>query len=209
MTKIDNTLALSVAAAQTKYVGEEIANIISNKNSNATVTTTSSDATIAYYDVTNDKIVIPNSESKSFDSTMVTIHVKQTATYKYTAADKEITLKVKKYQPTISVNTTALELEQTATLTTTNTTADLNVTIEPATGVLSYANGTFTAVGLGDATVTVTQPETRTIAYKQEVFNFHVSKKTPTLVVKMNGTTTTAQNKRVPTPPNIKYCLTL
>ncbi len=205
VTKIDNTLALSVAAAQTKYVGEEIANIISNKNSNATVTTTSSDATIAYYDVTNDKIVIPNSESKSFDSTMVTIHVKQTATYKYTAADKEITLKVKKYQPTISVNTTALELEQTATLTTTNTTADLNVTIEPATGVLSYANGTFTAVGLGDATVTVTQPETRTIAYKQEVFNFHVSKKTPTLVVKMNGTTTTSKSVTRGTVVNVAF----
>lgn len=205
VTKIDNTLALSVAAAQTKYVGEEIANIISNKNSNATVTTTSSDATIAYYDVTNDKIVIPNSESKSFDSTMVTIHIKQAATYKYTAADKEITLKVKKYQPTISVNKIALELEQTATLTTTNTTADLNVTIEPATGVLSYANGTFTAVGLGDATVTVTQPETRTIAYKQEVFNFHVSKKTPTLVVKMDGTVTNSKSVSRGTVVNVTF----
>lgn len=205
VTKIDNTLALSVAAAQTKYVGEEIANIISNKNSNATVTTTSSDATIAYYDVTNDKIVIPNSESKSFDSTMVTIHVKQAATYKYTAADKEITLKVKKYQPTISVNKTALELEQTATLTTTNTTADLNVTIEPATGVLSYENGTFTAVGLGDATVTVTQPETRTISTKQEVYNFHVSKKTPTLVVKMNGTAATSKSVTRGTVVNVAF----
>ena len=205
VTKIDNTLALSVAAAQTKYVGEEIANIISNKNSNATVTTTSSDATIAYYDVTNDKIVIPNSESKSFDSTMVTIHVKQAATYKYTAADKEITLKVKKYQPTISVNKDTLELEQTATLTTTNTTADLNVTIEPATGVLNYENGTFTAVGLGDATVTVTQPETRTISTKQEVYNFHVSKKTPTLVVKMDGTATTSKSVSRGTVVNVTF----
>jgi hypothetical protein len=205
VTKIDNTLALSVAAAQTKYVGEEIANIISNKNSNATVTTTSSDATIAYYDVSNDKIVIPNSESKSFDSTMVTIHIKQAATYKYTAADKEITLKVKKYQPTISVNKIALELEQTATLTTTNTTADLNVTIEPATGVLSYANGTFTAVGLGDAKVTVTQPETRTISTKQEVYNFHVSKKTPTLVVKMNGTAATSKSVTRGTVVNVAF----
>ncbi len=191
--KIANTLAVT-SSSYTKYVDEEITGIITGKNSNAEVETSSLDATIAYYDVTNDKIVIPNSESKSFDSTMVTIHVKQAATYKYTAADKEITLKVKKYQPTISVNKTALELEQTATLTTTNTTADLNVTIEPATGVLSYANGTFTAVGLGDATVTVTQPETRTIAYKQEVFNFHVSKKTPTLVVKMDGTVTNSKS---------------
>lgn len=191
--KYNNTLAVT-SSSYTKYVDEEITGIITGKNSNAEVETSSSDATIAYYDVTNDKIVIPNSESKSFDSTMVTIHVKQAATYKYTAADKEITLKVKKYQPTISVNKDTLELEQTATLTTTNTTADLDVTIEPATGVLNYANGTFTAVGLGDATVTVTQPETRTIAYKQEVFNFHVSKKTPTLVVKMDGTVATSKS---------------
>lgn len=205
VTKIDNTLALSVAAAQTKYVGEEIANIISNKNSNATVTTTSSDATIAYYNVSEDKIYVPNNLAKSFTDTTVTIHIKQAATYKYTAADKEITLKVKKYQPTISVNKIALELEQTATLTTTNTTADLNVTIEQSTGVLSYANGTFTAVGLGDAKVTVTQPETRTIAYKQEVYNFHVSKKTPTLVVKMNGTAATSKSVSRGTVVNVAF----
>lgn len=205
VTKIDNTLALSVAAAQTKYVGEEIANIISNKNSNATITTTSSDATIAYYNVSEDKIYVPNNLAKSFTDTTVTIHIKQAATYKYTAADKEITLKVKKYQPTISVNKIALELEQTATLTTTNTTADLDVTIEPATGVLSYANGTFTAVGLGDATVTVTQPEVRTTSYKQEVYNFHVSKKTPTLVVKMNGTATTSKSVSRGTVVNVTF----
>lgn len=204
VSRVENTLALNTYS-ETKYVDEEITGIITNKNSNAVIETSSSDSTIAYYDVTNDKIVIPNSESKSFDSMMVTIHIKQAATYKYTAADKEITLKVKKYQPTISVNKIALELEQTATLTTTNTTADLNVTIEPATGVLNYANGTFTAVGLGDAKVTVTQPEVRTTSYKQEVFNFHVSKKTPTLVVKMNGTAATSKSVTRGTVVNVAF----
>ena len=139
----------------------------------------------------------------NFDENTITAHNAGTATIYFTQAEtstiqlgtsETYTYTINKYTPTISVNKTALELEQTATLTKTNTTADLNVTIEPATGVLNYANGTFTAVGLGDATVTVTQPEVRTTSYKQEVYNFHVSKKTPTLVVKMNGTAATSKS---------------
>lgn len=204
--RVSNTLALNVAAAQNKYVDEEITGIITGKNSNAEVETSSTDATTAYYDVADNKIVIDNNGNNVFTSKTVTIKIWQAQNVKYKASgEKTITLTVNKYAPTISVNTTALELEQTATLTTTNTTADLNVTIEPATGVLSYANGTFTAVGLGDATVTVTQPETRTIAYKQEVFNFHVSKKTPTLVVKMDGTATTSKSVSRGTVVNVTF----
>lgn len=124
----------------------------------------------------------------------VQLKLTQAAATSFYAGNDSKVITINKYAPTISVNKTALELEQTATLTTTNTTADLDVTIEPATGVLNYANGTFTAVGLGDATVTVTQPEVRTTSYKQEVYNFHVSKKTPTLVVKMNGTAATSKS---------------
>lgn len=193
--RVSNTLALKVAAAQNKYVDEEITGIITGKNSNAEVETSSTDATTAYYDVADNKIVIDNNGNNVFTSKTVTIKIWQAQNVKYTASgEKTITLTVNKYAPTISVNKIALELEQTATLTTTNTTADLDVTIEPATGVLNYANGTFTAVGLGDATVTVTQPEVRTTSYKQEVYNFHVSKKTPTLVVKMGGTATTSKS---------------
>ncbi len=204
--RVSNTLALNVAAAQNKYVDEEITGVITGKNSNATVETSSTDATTAYYDVADNKIVIDNNGNNVFTSKTVTIKIWQAQNVKYTASgEKTITLTVNKYAPTISVNKTALELEQTATLTTTNTTADLNVTIEPATGVLSYANGTFTAVGLGDAKVTVTQPETRTISTKQEVYNFHVSKKTPTLVVKMDGTATTSKSVSRGTVVNVTF----
>ena len=192
--KYNNTLAVT-SSSYTKYVDEEITGIITGKNSNAEVETSSTDATTAYYDVADNKIVIDNNGNNVFTSKTVTIKIWQAQNVKYTASgEKTITLTVNKYAPTFSVNKTALELEQTATLTTTNTTADLNVTIEPATGVLNYANGTFTAAGLGDATVTVTQPEVRTTSYKQEVYNFHVSKKTPTLVVKMNGTAATSKS---------------
>ena len=204
--RVSNTLVLNVAAAQNKYVDEEITGIITGKNSNAEVETSSTDATTAYYDVADNKIVIDNNGNNVFTSKTVTIKIWQAQNVKYTASgEKTITLTVNKYAPTISVNTTALELEQTATLTTTNTTADLDVTIEPATGVLSYANGTFTADGLGDATVTVTQPETHTISTKQEVYNFHVSKKTPTLVVKMDGTAATSKSVSRGTVVNVTF----
>ena len=96
VSKINNTLAIA-SSSYTKYVDDEITNIISSINSDAAITTSSSDATIAYYDVTSDKIFIPNSEAKSFSSKTITITVEQAETYKYTAAKQTITLTVNKY----------------------------------------------------------------------------------------------------------------
>ena len=103
VTKFNNTLAIA-STSYTKYVDEEITNIISSINSDAVVTTSSSDATIAYYDVTNDKIIIPNSEAKSFSSQAIAITIAQAETYKYTAAEKTIALTVNKYTPTFTWN---------------------------------------------------------------------------------------------------------
>lgn len=103
VSKINNTLSIA-SSSYTKYVDDEITNIISSVNSDATVTTSSSDATIAYYDVTSDKIFIPNSEAKSFSSQSITITIAQAETYKYTAAEKTITLTVNKYTPQFTWN---------------------------------------------------------------------------------------------------------
>ena len=103
VSKINNTLAIA-SSSYTKYVDDEIPNIISSVNSDAEVTTSSSDATIAYYDVTKNKIFIPNSEAKSFSSKTITITVEQAETYKYTAAKQTITLTVNKYTPQFTWN---------------------------------------------------------------------------------------------------------
>lgn len=103
VTKINNTLAIA-STSYTKYVDDEITNIISSVNSNAAVTTSSSDATIAYYDVISNKILIPNSEAKSFSSKTITITIAQAETYKYTAAEKTITLTINKYTPDFTWN---------------------------------------------------------------------------------------------------------
>ena len=97
VTRIDNTLALTATSA-TKYVDEEVTGIITTKNSDATVQTSSSDATIAYYDVEHNKIVIPNSSAKSFANTTVTIKIWQAQNVKYNASgEKTFTLTVNKY----------------------------------------------------------------------------------------------------------------
>ena len=102
VTKIDNTLAIASNSC-TKYVDDVIANVISSVNSDATVTTISSDATIAYYDVTSNTIIIPNSEAKSFSSQAITITIAQAETYKYTATEKTIILTVNKYDISASI----------------------------------------------------------------------------------------------------------
>ncbi len=102
VTRVANTLALTSTSAS-KYVEEEVTGIITTKNSDATVQTSSSDATIAYYDVKNNKIVIPNSEAKSFTTKEVTITIWQAQTVKYEASgEKVFTLTVNKYPTSFS-----------------------------------------------------------------------------------------------------------
>lgn len=94
--KRSNTLA--TAADYTKYVDEVVTNVATTVNSDGDIHTESSDGTIAYYDVAQNKIFIPNNEAKSFNSTTVTIKIWQDATDRFEAcAEKTITLTVKKY----------------------------------------------------------------------------------------------------------------
>ena len=99
VTKRANTMV--TAGPYTKYVDEEVLNVATVVNSDGEIHTSSTDATVAYYDVANNKIVIPNSEAKSFDQTEVTIKIWQDGTTRFEgiaeADAKTITLTVKKY----------------------------------------------------------------------------------------------------------------
>ncbi len=98
---------ITTAGPYTKYVDEEVAEAATVVNSDGEIHTSSSDATIAYYDITNNKIVIPNSEAKSFDTKEVTIKIWQDETVRFEgiaeADAKTITLTVKKYDNAILV----------------------------------------------------------------------------------------------------------
>ena len=99
VTKRANTMV--TAGPYVKYVDDEVANVATVVNSDGEIHTSSTDATVAYYDVANNKIVIPNSEAKSFDQTEVTIKIWQDATARFEgiaeADAKTITLTVKKH----------------------------------------------------------------------------------------------------------------
>ena len=113
-----NTLAVSGAAFE-KYVEEEITAIRSQQNSDAEVKTGSTSPTIAYYDVDQNKIVIPNSvsEEQMFGSQKtVTITIWQDETERFEASGvKTITLTVKKYETTITGSDYILKVNGTMT----------------------------------------------------------------------------------------------
>ena len=93
-----NTMTISNTAFE-RFVDQEVTNVRDVQNSDATVQTSSSNETLAHYDVANNKIVIPNSNNQMFGaSTTVTIKIWQDQTPRFEALDTlTITLTVKKY----------------------------------------------------------------------------------------------------------------
>ena len=210
VNKIANTLDVTTST-HTMYVDEELAGIINsgvaikNRNNNdVAVDVASTDADLLRYVLEGDKVIVPNDANETFVDKVVTLTFSQPETYKYTAASETIAVTVKKYVPTFALSKNTLELDQTATLSMTDV-EGAGVTVEPATGVVTYADGAVRAVGLGSAKLTVTQPETRTHAYKKQEFDVAVIKKTPTLVVKMDGTATTSKSVSRGTVVNVAF----
>ena len=101
---VANTLAVS-GTKFTQYVDDEITSLRSSQNSNGTITTSSSNENLAYYDIVNNKIVIPNSDAQTLPFDDVTITISQAATAKYKAKKHTITLTVNKYATSFSGST--------------------------------------------------------------------------------------------------------
>lgn len=123
-----------------------------------------------------------------------TITVAQAENDDIFALSKTYTFHVTRYVPAFSLDKTELELEQTAQLTLSNT--DGASIIFAPEGIVSYdgSTGTITAIAPGTTTLTVTQAETDAIEAKSAEYTITVSKKTPTLIVKMNGTERTSMS---------------
>lgn len=186
VSKIANTLAAD--ATHSMKVDETWNGVISGKNSDGEITMTTSDATVAYYDVTNNKIVAQNTGSQLFTSKEVTITISQAATYKYTAAEKTIKVTVNKHDNHISINGSQdsyqasiyMEAQQAINLTATNTNyAGSPITATQTAGntiaALNAAQNQVTSNhNLGDATWTVSQPENYKYKAANASFTIHV-----------------------------------
>lgn len=120
-----------------------------------------------------------------------TITVAQAETDDIYAASKSYSFNVSRYVPEFTLGATELELEQTAQLNLINIDAP-SISFQPE-GVVSYdgSTGVITAVKPGTTALTIEQPLTNSIEAKEITFTITVSKKTPSLTIKMNGT---AQN---------------
>lgn len=116
VSKRANTMVISGTAFE-QYVDLVVENIRSVQNSDATVQTSSTFPTIAYYDVESNMIRIPNSESdyQMFGAQKeVTIKIWQDATDRFEASgEKTITLTVHKYVTTSNGNDIILEVNET------------------------------------------------------------------------------------------------
>ena len=99
-------------------------------------------------------------------------------------ADTELTAHwADKLTPMFTLDKTEIELDQKAILTLTNV-ENPTVQIAPE-GIVEYnaENGELKGVGVGEATITITQAATSTIAGKSEALKLNVTKKTPSLAV--------------------------
>lgn len=122
----------------------------------------------------------------------VTFTVHQVENEDIYAASKTYTFNVTRYVPEFTLSATELILEQTAQLTLQNVDG-ANISFVPE-GIVSYdgQTGLITALVAGTTTLTVSQAETNSIEAKQETFEITVSKKTPTLTVKLGGSARTS-----------------
>lgn len=121
-----------------------------------------------------------------------TITVSQAENEDIFAASKSYTFHVTRYQPEYSLDKTALELEQTATLSLAHVDG-VNISFAPE-GIVSYdgSTGIITAAAPGTTTMTVSQAQTNSIEAREESYEIVVSKKTPSLTVLMNNTARTS-----------------
>jgi len=166
ITKIENTLGVGSTTYEI-YVGEQATSVISQKNSDAEVTTTTTDGTVAYYDVESNRIVAQNTGNQSFVTKDVTITISQAATYKYTESTHTVTVTVKKHVPVFTWRSGDVYFDNIYTdyLTSTGTNT-FSVSSTTDAEVAYLTNGT-TATRLtlntrykqGSTTLTVTQSE--------------------------------------------------
>ena len=196
VTKVDNTLSLKGNSYE-RYVEEDddLTSFIT-KNSDGTVHTSSTASGIAYYDITNNKIVIDNSSNTSFNSTGVTIKIWQDATIKYAgiteANAKTVTLTVKKYANPLSCSWGSwskdmnVDSQTDVTFSATNTNySQCPLVIEQTGGntagniiaTYSSTNNNITSVyNLGEATWTISQAENYKYVAAVETLTVNVKK---------------------------------
>ena len=184
-----NTLELT-AEAYEQFVGDQIENIIvaESLNSDAPISVESSDETIAYYDEESKVVLIPNSEAKSFEEKEIVLTVRQEETDIIAAAEKTITLTVKKYANAIKVNgeaefATTINAASSLSVIFTSENEETEFEVEQLSGanIAAYAEGEVAAsYRTGTATWAVRQAESYKYLAAENTFSVKVAQEAET-----------------------------
>lgn len=166
--KYPNTLSIA-KTSDSKYVDDELTEFVNNKNNTETALTTYSTAAgVAHYDIGANKIVIDNSSNESFNSKEVTITISQAENYKYEAAEKELSLTVKKIANSLSCSWGGwyknLNFDEGAYVTFAATNTSSPITVNQISGnlIATYypgQNAIYASYSVGKATWAVSQAE--------------------------------------------------
>lgn len=201
VSKRANTMVLDNNAYE-KFVDDVVSNIRSVQNSDGTIHTSSSNENLAYYDIAQDKIFIPNSDEQMFGNyTQLTIKIWQDETDRFLALPEQtITLTVKKYVTALTGNDFIVKVDGTrtadyaythtsASVPSSNLTDDFYYTIdEPNFDNEALNNGTklvtfdpntnvLTGLNAGTTKITFFQKETRKYTGATLMCNIAVEKR--------------------------------
>lgn len=168
---------LSVVGEQNLKVGATVNNVFSGKNSDATLNvSTSSEGVISYDKETNTATAIGEGTT--------TLTFTQNANDLYYGTSQSVTFHVTKHDNTlgISLDKTALKVEETATVTFSNKNSDGEITATYSTdNIVSYENDVITALNAGTTRITLTQAATTAYTEASQSFDITVTKHDQTL----------------------------
>ena len=168
---------LSVIGNQDLKVGATVGNVFSGKNSDATLSvSTSSEGVISYDEGTN--------TARAIGEGTTTLTFTQNANDLYYGTSQSVTFHVTKHDNTlgISLDKTALKVEETATVTFSNKNSDGEITATYSTdNIVSYENDVITALKAGTTRITLTQAATTAYTEASQSFDITVTKHDQTL----------------------------
>lgn len=168
---------LSVVGEQNLKVGATVSNVFSDQNSYATLNvSTSSEGVISYDLETNTATAIGEGTT--------TLTFTQNANDRYYGTSQSVTFHVTKYDNTlgISLDKTALKVEETATVTFSSKISNGEITATFSTeNIVSYENGMITAQNAGTTRITLTQAATTAYKEASQSFDITVTKHDQTL----------------------------
>lgn len=174
--KRENTL--EVIGEQDMKVGDAVDNVYTDKNSDAELSVSMSNEGVVSYDATANRLT-------AIGEGTAAVTFSQNATDLYLAVTKTVTVTVSKNSNTLvmSLDKPDLKVEETANVNFTDKNSDGAITASfSVDGIVSYHDGTITALKAGNTRITLSQASTVAHVATSQSFDITVSKHEQTIL---------------------------